>query len=148
MTTKGFTLLEVLAASLVASVVAGGTMMAFVTAARIGRFKNTANYAEAATLAQETFENFRNRVAADDTFFATAANPGATAIPNNNGWIADPILGVRGDFSIVETTAKRCYRVRPAECDGTTGIAPQSGDCYAMAVQVCWNNEQLACNCP
>ena len=44
--TNGFTLAELLASSLIAGVVAGGTLMAFVTAARINRVGNTAAFAD------------------------------------------------------------------------------------------------------
>ena len=60
---RGFTLMEVLVSSLIVAAIAGGSMMAFVTAARIIRAVNGPTFAEGNQLASETLERMRNRIA-------------------------------------------------------------------------------------
>lgn len=133
---QGLTLVEVVIASLVASIVAGGTMMAFVASTRMTTSQDLMTNAEASALAQEAVEQFRNRVAADDTWLADQA-----ALTTNNGWVAEPLPATGGTESKLNVGAKRCYRVRAADCDGVGG----AGDCYAVQSRVCWNNVS---NCP
>lgn len=119
----GFTLLEVLAASVLASVVAGGMMMAYIAAARMPPPRGIDPMLEANGLAQQTLEWIRNQVAADSTFFATQAAA---------GWQEDPLPAAGSSESILNQTAVRRYCVRTADCAGV-------GDCYAADAKVCWN---------
>ena len=132
---RGYTLIEVLVASLIASFVAGGTMMAFTTAARINRQQGSPVVAEATQLAQQTLEKFRNQVAADSTFLQTA---------DVGGWITDDPQANPSTESIVNApnNTKRCYKVTAEDCDGDGA----TGDCYAMQAKVCWNF--TICDCP
>ena len=136
---SGFTLVEVLVATLLAAVVAGGTMMAYVTAARMAGGPATSASAEAAGYAQQTLEKFRNLVAANDptytTWLSTNAGP---------AWHGDAIVGGGGSDSIqnMGAGARRCFRVTPEDCDGVGGV----GDCHAVQVRVCWNDVS-ACSC-
>lgn len=135
----GFTLVEVLVASVIASVIAGGTMMAFVTAARINRTQSNPDMAEASGYAQQTVERFRNLVA-NDAIWA-----GWIALNADGAWHDDTLPGGGGTESIQQpagTGAKRCYRVTPedADGDGTT-------DSYAVSAKVCWK-DLTGCPCP
>lgn len=119
---RGYTFLEVLLSAVIVSVVAGGTMMAFVTAARISRASNPAGYAEASYYAQQTIEQFRNRVAdqSSDPWLSTNAG---------KGWQADLLPAPPGkNDPILDASPKRCYQVNTA-CGGA---------CYQVDVQVCW----------
>jgi len=133
---RGLTLVEVVIASLVASIVAGGTLMAFVASTRMTTSQDLMTNAEASALAQEAVEQFRNRVAADDTWLSIQA-----ALTANDGWVAEPLPATGGTESKLNAGAKRCYRVRAADCDGVGG----AGDCYAVQSRVCWNDVS---NCP
>ena len=128
----GFTLIEIMAASAVAAVVASGTMMAFVAAARMSRASNSPMFAEASDFTRQTLERFRNRVATDDTIvFPDLAGA---------GWQNDPLPvpapGTNSESLLWKTPTSRRYRVTAEDCDGD-GTA---GDCYAMTVRVCWND--------
>jgi prepilin-type N-terminal cleavage/methylation domain-containing protein len=137
----GFTLIELLLASLVSAVIASGTMMAFVTAARMVRDQNIPSNAEASGFAEETLERFRNLVA-----YGTSGGLDpvfATWITNNAGpsWHADPLPGSGGTNSILSFPHRRCVRVTPRDCDGVGG----TGDCYGVDARVCW---KTLTNCP
>ncbi len=127
----GFTLIEVLLGSVIASVVAGGTMMAFVTAARIARRQNAVAMAEATGYAESTLERLRNHVAVDETLLPTRA-----ASPDT--WWCDnlPAPAAGGSESILNLNATRAYRVRVEDCDGVAG----SEACFALQVRVCWSD--------
>jgi len=141
----GFTMVEVLVASVLASVVAGGTMMAFITAARISHEQSSPSIAEAGGYAQETVERFRNRVAASqaqdpafgDNWLTTTAGAGWTNDP-----LPPPASGGTESILGMGTGAKRCYRLTAADCDGVPG-----NDCYALEVKVCWK-DLTGCPCP
>ena len=130
----GFAMVEVLVASLVASVVAGGTMMAFVAAARMMRTQDNPKLAEANNCAAQTIERFRNHVAADDTWLNDQVALGWQADA-----LTDAVSGCGGGTESIQTlgTAKRCYRVSPSPACG-----PQ---CYQLDVKVCWG--PTACPC-
>jgi prepilin-type N-terminal cleavage/methylation domain-containing protein len=136
---KAFTLVEVLAASLIAAVVAGGTLMAFVTAARIVRRGSTIEHGEASLLASDLLEKIRNRVATSDYDLWFSSHASVTAPSSWSEWISDadsqlPAGG--GARSILNARgAERKYLVRPEDCDGD-GLM---GDCYAVTVKVCWD---------
>ena len=138
---RGFTLMEILAASVIASVVAGGTLAAYVAAARMTRAQSNTGNAEAAVYARETAERFRDMIACDGNWFtADAACAPTPAMPG--GWTADPLPAAGGTQSILVTGARRCYRVVPQDCDGGG-----AGDCFQVDVRVCWNNKFANCPC-
>ena len=136
----GFSLLEVLVASVITLVVVVGTAAAFVTAARMTRAQSNTGNIEAAGYARETVERFRNMIACDSPWFdpATCA---PTSIPA--GWQPDPLPGAAGSESILATGMLRCYRVTQQDCDGVGGV----GDCLAVEARVCWNNDLANCPC-
>ena len=145
---RGFTLIEVLASSLIASVVVGGTLMAFVTAARIGHAMDPRQQAEAALFGQETLERLRNRVGTDDPTFnpANPLFPSPASVVSN--WQEDPLLDAQGNLlpgspdsilGVDGRQAKRCYRMIKENCAGVVG------DCYAVQVKVCWNGTLCPC---
>ena len=134
----GFTLVEVLVASVIASVVAGGTMASYVAASRMMRAQSNPASAEAAGYAQDTVERFRNSVACDNAAWFTPATC-TMALPA--GWQVDALPGAGGTDSILNTGARRCVRFTPQDCDGVGG----ADDCIQVDVQVCWNG--AACPC-
>lgn len=66
---RGFTLAEVLIAAVIAAVIAGGTMMAFIVANNMMRTRTNPAHAEAAAYGQQTAENFRNMISCGSTWF-------------------------------------------------------------------------------
>ena len=140
---KGFTLVEVLAASLIGSVVAGGTFMALATAARIARQQDGAANAEASFLAQQTVERFRNRIAARPADQLPWPMPNAETNVNDNSWLGtwqdDPPTLTRDPNSITSSPgAERRYCVIKADCNAD-GDTTDPDDCYRIQVKVCWN---------
>lgn len=122
---KGFHLAEALMASVIIPCAIGGAMAGLTAAARMLRTQDNAAATEAMGYARQLMEEARNRVAADDPWWATQA-----AV----GWQAAPFTG-NGTETISLQGATRLYCVAARDCDGD-GTA---GDCYAMQVRVCWN---------
>ena len=129
--------MEVIIASLIATVFTGGTMAAFVTAAQITRANSNTGTLEAAGYARDTLERLRNMVACDSPWFDAACNP--TGIPV--GWQLENLPGSAGSESILVSGLKRCYQVTQQNCGG--GL----GDCLAIETRVCWNNDFINCPC-
>ena len=136
---RGFTILEVMVASVIAGVIAVGTMMSFVAAGRIMGVQDNMAVAEAAQFSQQSVEHFRNDIACQAPWFdaATCAYVGPV-----NVWAADPLPPAPsgGSESILQTVSQRCYRVNPSDCGGGPG------SCFAVDVTVCWNSEPT-CPC-
>ncbi len=133
MSRRGFTLIEIIMAAAIAAVVAGGTMIAFVTALNISR--RTSTNSEAAHLAQQTTERFRNRVACDDAWFDPAACAPST-LPA--GWQADPVVPptvppTTRQYQITRDGALMAPGIT-GDCDGTAGV----GDCVVVQARVTW----------
>ena len=130
MRVRGFTLIEVIIASLITSVVAAGTFMAFVAAARMTRVQNNPQNAEAADYAQQTIERFRSNIACSPPWFDASCN-----FIGQAKWQDDLLPGNAGTDSIVNTpTPGRRYCVKPAPL-----VDCAAGDCYSIQVKVCWN---------
>lgn len=140
----GFTLAELLIGSLIGSLVAGGTMMAFVTAARLNWQQGNPRTTEASLLAQETLERYRNHIACDGGWFDIATCAPNASLPT--AWttdaLPDPASG--GSETILGPAAKRCFRVTQEDCDGASGV----GDCFAVQAKVCWGDDMTGCPCP
>ncbi len=118
----GMTFIEIVVASILAALVAGGTLLAFVTAVRISHGSNLTD--EAASLAQQTIDRFRSKIACDDSWYTSAtctANPPTGSISDN-----DPAISLPG--------GTRQYTVAQADCDGDGSV----GDCLLMNVTVTW----------
>lgn len=138
---RGLTLVEIMIAALVGVVVAGGTMLAFTTAKKVS--VGSSGTVEAADLAQQTIERFRNRIACDDPWFA-AANCGIdpTALTD---WTVDPDAGnianglpaSPGSLSVIGQGGMRQYRVVAADCDGAPG-----DECLKVETKVNWQPRQ------
>ena len=135
---RGFTILEVLVASVIGTVVAAGTLMSFVTAGRIMAVQENLSIAEATTYGQESMEHFRNHIACQPPWFDVTCNYVGPA-----GWVRDDLPNAPGggSESILATTARRCYRVVPANCGSG------ANSCYSVDVRVCWNNALANCPC-
>jgi len=142
---QGFTLIEVMIASVITSLVAAGTFMAFVAAARMNREQNNPQNAEAAGYAQQTIERFRSRIACSPADIPASpwfdANCNAT-LPV--GWQDDPLPPGNpgaGSESLLNSPNNvapnplRRYCVTAADCDGDAAV----GDCYSIQVRVCWD---------
>ena len=119
---RGMSLIEVLVAASIASVLVGGLMAAFLTAMRIST--RSSSGAEAAGLVQQTLERLRNKVACDSSWFG-GANCGATPPPPNT---PDPLVG----GALFGGT--RTYTVTAADCDGVGG----PGDCLKVVAKASW----------
>ncbi len=124
----GMTLVEVIAASVLTSLVAGGTLMALTTAVHLA--KRSSEGVQVSHLAQQTLEKFRNHVACDDAWFDAACAP--TTLPPANTPDLLP------DGPVKDHGGTRLYTVAPADCDGVGGV----GDCLRMDVTVHWNPPQ------
>ena len=135
---QGFTLLEVMVASVIAGVVAAGTLVSFVAAGRMMAVQDNVSVEEATTYGQESLEHFRNHIACEPPWFNAACSYVGPV-----GWTADPLPNPAGggSESILKTVAKRCYLVTPSDC----GDGPSS--CYSVDVRVCWNNDLGNCPC-
>ena len=117
-TRHGFSLTEVLVALVILSVLAAGTLMAFVAAIRISRASGTGQ--ATIFLAQQTAERFRNKIACNQGGPATDTWYGGTATCDPTppvGPQADPVTGAT-------------YEVTQVDCDGD-GIP---GDCLQIQV--------------
>ncbi len=153
---QGSTMVEVLVASIIGAVMAGGTVAAVVTAARMTRQSDSMASQEANGYAQHLLEELRNRVAADDTFFRCA--PAAAWINGNSsttpvdtmqsgctGNMPQFLLPPNTSENSIQTrypgTVRRCYRILPAQCDG---VGP-STDCFRVNVQMCWGGGSCPC---
>ncbi len=106
LTRNGMTLVELIAAAVIGSAIAGGTLMAFTTAVRLSQ--RSSNNVQVAQYAQETLEKFRNHVACDDRqwYDATTCQPlspsGVDALPSSHP----------------SYVTARTYQVTPKDLDG------------------------------
>jgi prepilin-type N-terminal cleavage/methylation domain-containing protein len=127
---RGVSLIEVVIASVIAALVAGGTMMAFVMAAGISQ-QDTMDSTEAVFYAEHTLERLRNHIACDDGWFGAGCT---SSVPP--GWTSDPLptppAGV--ESPLVTAGGTRDYEVVPADCDGVGG----AGDCFRVTTRVQW----------
>ncbi|MBI2104202.1 MAG: prepilin-type N-terminal cleavage/methylation domain-containing protein [Candidatus Omnitrophica bacterium] len=137
---RGMTLVEVLIASVITAVSVAGTATAFVAAARMTRAQSNPGTAEAAMYARETAERFRDRVACQGPWFDPATCQ-PTGLPG--GWVRHDLPSSAGTESIINSGARRCYRVTPRDC-GDLGVV---SDCLAIEVRVCWNGDFTNCPC-
>ena len=119
---RGTSLIEVLVGSLIGAVLVTGLMAAFLTALRITSVGQ--GNTEAAALAQQTLERFRNRIACDTGWFNAPCAPGA--LPSN---VSDPLSP-----GALYNTGTRKYTVTSADCDGVGG----PGDCFKVVAKVSW----------
>ena len=136
----GFTFIEMLVASVIAAVVAGGTMAAFVTAGKITRAHNAGSFAEAEGYALQTAEQFRNMISCAQPADLNAWFDGsANCLPTLNiptAWTTAQLPPGGGTTKTIQNSAAvRRYRVTEADCD-EDGAA---GDCLQMSVKVCWD---------
>jgi len=132
----GVTLVEVLIAALVGVMIAGGTMLAFMTAKKIS--VGAAGVVEAANFAQQTVERFRNKIACDDPDWFTAATCSTILPAVPPGWTTDALPGNPGLLSLIGQGGSRRYQVTPVDCDGDG----TPGDCFRVDVKVAWSPRQ------
>lgn len=129
-TRRGVTLVEIVVASVLATLIVGGTMLAFLMSAMLAQ-RHTPNQAEGVFYAQQTIDRFRNRMACDDPWFAGSANCSfQTPLRDQRDDIkpdTSPLLRAPG--------GSRRYTVQPVDLD-RDGFT----DYYQMTVKVCWND--------
>ena len=124
---RGTSLIEVLVGSVIGAVLVAGLMAAFLTALRVS--EHGGGNTEAASLAQQTLERFRNEIACGPgSWFDVACNP--SALPAN---APDPLGG-----GALYGSGTRSYTVTPADCDGVGGV----GDCFKVVAKVSWTQPQ------
>ena len=133
MSRHGLTMIEIIAASVIGSLVAAGTLSAFVAAVKISTASS--NKAEAGYLIQQTFERLRDKIACSDdgsTWFDAGCNQIVAS-----AWTDDP-LSVGTAPSVTAFGATRQYQVTPQDCDADG--AP--GDCFQVVTTLHWNPPQ------
>ena len=119
-------------ASVITSVVAAGTMMSLVAAARMQADPNAPQTVEAADFAQQTIERFRSNIACRQPGDPTGWFDATCAATLPVGWQDDPIPAGAATESILPAERRYCVQpTPPAEC--------AAGNCYTIQVQVCWN---------
>ena len=135
---RGFTMIELLMATVILTVAIAGIMAARVTVSQIMRNQRNVSFAEASGYAQQTAERFRNDIACDSGWFDANCDVDPAALP---GWTADPLpAGGSESIMTIDPTAKRCYRVVPAPA-GSCGTE----SCLQMDVRVCWHETPCPC---
>ncbi|OGX41157.1 MAG: hypothetical protein A3C53_06335 [Omnitrophica WOR_2 bacterium RIFCSPHIGHO2_02_FULL_68_15] len=130
--TRGATLTEVLVASAIGAVLVAGLMATFLTALRIS--SHGQGNVEAASLAQQTLERFRNHIACDDSPLAGGwfdpTTCAAVALPTN-----EPYALPAGTKLL---NGAREYTVTAADCDGDD----TAGDCFKVVTKLTWDPPQ------
>ena len=124
---QGLTLVEVVVASLLLALIAGGTMLAIAASVKHGR--SSLDVVDAIELAQQTAERLRNHVACDDAWF----NPSCTAV--NVSQTDDPISP---DHPIkkIDPGAHRFYTEVPWDCVANLSVPPGTYNCSKLEVTV------------
>ncbi len=133
MNRRGFSLMEILMATLLAAVVAAGMMAALVASTRITHKQNASTMSEAGGQSQELMEGIRTKVGADAVGDFLANGSGAWT---NYGFGADK--GQESSLAVSGQEASGQYKVQPADCDGDGNV----GDCYAVTVRACWDGSE------
>lgn len=137
--TKGLTLLEIIVASVIGLVVAAGAMQAFVMAKQVSA-KST-GVVEAANLAEQTIERFRDRVACrepgqtlEQTWFdgSCVVDPAALLL------VDEPEAIPVGGHSLPSLVG-RDYTVSMADCTGDGLTDAGLDDCLQVQTTVEWN---------
>jgi len=135
---RGVSLIEVLVAAVIGSLIAAGTLMAFVLSSKVTT--ESVEQTEALHFAIETIERFRNRVACDDVWFDdSGVNCNFGGVDTNL-----PVALTSDPFPLPATPSTsalinhgmsetRQYQVVPGDCDGAAGA-----DCYTVNVVVNW----------
>ena len=130
---RGLTLMELIAASVLGALVAGGVLTAFLLAAKNTR--GSVRTVDAVAMAEETLERFRNKIACDDFWFAFIPDCGGIGLLLNQ---PDPVLLNHPIKTVDPGNADRRYDVEPWDCDGDGVLR----DCYRVKVTVNWNEPQ------
>ncbi len=125
-TERGVTLIEILAASLIGALLAGGSLIAFTASALMTR--ESVTMVEASDYAVQTIEAYRNRIACDDVWFDASCN----LLPQ--AWAPDAPAFPAGQSALQPFFFDRQYQVVPLDCDGVGG----TGDCYQVDVRLRW----------
>lgn len=120
---QGHSLAEVLIASVIMAVLAGGMMLSFLAAVRVSQRASTS--IEESSYAQQTLERYRNMIACGAEWFDASCKAKVSGLPES---AADPLpAGALYGGS-------REYTVTREDCDGVGG----PGDCLKVVAQVTW----------
>lgn len=148
MTRRAFTLIELVAAAVIGAVVAGGTLMAFVTAIRI---HSRTGATDVAFLLQQTLEKYRNHIACDDDlwFKTTTCEMNITPCKPKPGELTECVCEPDPD----DPTKQKCFTedklpddanltgmirnwmAEPEDCDGDGN----KGDCLRLTARIVAN---------
>ncbi|MBI3324226.1 MAG: prepilin-type N-terminal cleavage/methylation domain-containing protein [Candidatus Omnitrophica bacterium] len=134
---RGLTLLEVMVAAVIATLIVTGTLSAFNMGVHMA--EHTSGRAEASYLAEQGLERLRNSIACRqgaETAAQTWYN--ATCVAEPTTTVTEPAFALAGPGSITGQGLVRKYTATPADCDGING----TGDCYQVSVTVSWNPPQ------
>lgn len=132
---SGMTFMEVLVSAVLAALIVGATMSAFVAALNIALgWKGPVLQAKAAAFTQQTLERFRNKIACRQSSESSADTwyDASCAAAPPSGPQPDPLP------SGALPAGSRQYTVTPVDCDGVGG----SGDCLQVRVKVQWTPPQ------
>ena len=132
---RGVTFIEVLVAAVIGSLLAGGTLLAFLLSAKLAR--DAVTMSEATDYATETVEKFRNQIACDDPWFNDSPDCNFQTVDGNLPQASTPDLlppdVPTSALLSFNNSDDRRYRVQPADCDGVAG-----NDCYLVTVTLTW----------
>lgn len=120
---QGLSLIEILAASIIGAVVAGGTMTAFVMAAKLAT-QTAPSTLQSSYRVQQGLEKFRNHIACDSSWFDPSCGPVSPVIA------AEPV-------SLQGSPATRSYTVTPIDINGDG-----QNDLHQVMVKVEWDPPQ------
>ena len=141
---RGITLIEILVAAVIAAVVVGGTMTAFLSATKVSKISS--EEVGSAADAQQTIERVRNKSAcrqstelATDTWFDSACAPAAPS-----GLKDDGDTSGSSDISVSSKIpgATRQYEVVAADCNGNGLTTDGIDDCLQVTSTVHWTPAQ------
>lgn len=128
---RGMTFAELMVASVIAAAVAGGTLSAMVTAARLSLVKASPQIGEATAYSQQAIEPPRNHVAWDDFWLLLPADGGI----GDGTWLDVSLPPPTSSESILQPPgAERRRCVMPVDEDGDNQT-----DYYQVQVRVCWD---------
>lgn len=126
---QGLSLIEIIAASVVGALLAGGTMTAFVMGLKTSQ--QSLSTAQATQLAQQTLERFRDKIACQNgRWYNDSCAP---TLPS--GAVDDDLPP---GSALATFDGSRKYTVTKEDCDGDGTV----GDCLQVVSRVTWTPPQ------
>lgn len=124
---RGISLIEILVASVIGALLAGGTLMAMTMGVKLTR--GSVMTGDVSAYAAQTIERNRNRIACDDAWF----NSNCTFVGPGGEQNEAPSLPTDSSLEPLPDVSRR-FTVEAKDCDGDGAL----GDCYRMAVSLQW----------